>query len=76
MVLPDDMFILLMGQGSEQLLKSLKHLPDDDNSEHNIYNDGRFGRKLALRSTQGPTESCIGFHLDGRYNMIQVFCMG
>lgn len=64
MVLPDYMFTLLMGQGSENLLDRLKLLPYDDNGEHN--NHGRFGRKLALRSTQGPTESCIGFHVDGR----------
>lgn len=54
MVLPDDMFILLMGQGSEQLLSSLMCLPDSSR-----------GGRLALRSTQGPTEFCIGFHVDG-----------
>lgn len=56
MVLPNDMFILLMGHGSEQLLDGLMRLPNFTR-----------GNKLALRSTQGPTDSCINWHTDGSY---------
>ena len=57
MILDDDLLELLLDNDSN-IIKSLKDL-----HSKNSYN----GCKFVLRSTKGPTNNCIHFHVDGGY---------